>query len=95
MDVAKFFLLNYGLHAATVIMEPGSGVLETTVATFQVVLSPYAGMTKALWVIWRCPNLREEPLQQALWAGALCTVVPTKQMDTNWLERFCATISSY
>ncbi|KAF8244434.1 hypothetical protein K440DRAFT_636103 [Wilcoxina mikolae CBS 423.85] len=40
IDVVKFFLLNYGLHAVTVLTDPGSGALVTSIAITQVVLTP-------------------------------------------------------
>jgi hypothetical protein len=76
IDVAKFFLLNYGLHALTVITEPGSGALLTTVAIMQALLSPYLGMVKALQIIARFARFRGPPLQQAHYAKALCMAVP-------------------
>jgi hypothetical protein len=75
LDVAKFFLFNYGLHALTVITEPGSGALETTFAVFQAVLYPYAGMSVALSTIYRGARFKGTPLQQAKRAGALCMAV--------------------
>jgi len=81
IDVAKFFLLNYGLHALTVITEPGSGALLTAIAIMQAMLSPYLGMVKALQIIARFARFRGPPLQQAHYAKALCMKVP--QGDQN------------
>lgn len=76
VDVAKFFLLNYGLHALTVVLKPGSGALETTFTIVQAVHTPYTGMTRTLLPIQRLARFRGTPLQQAIWAGALCVEVP-------------------
>ncbi|KAF8243939.1 hypothetical protein K440DRAFT_636656 [Wilcoxina mikolae CBS 423.85] len=76
LDVAKFFLLNYGLHALTVITDPGSGALTTTMTVIQAVLSPYAGMARALWAITCCARFLGSPQQQTHYAQALCMAAP-------------------
>lgn len=93
-DVAKFFLFNYGLHALTVITEPGSGAFVTTIAVIQAVLSPYASMIEALSTIARCARFRGSPLRQAHYATALCMAVHLDP-EVNEFGFCCSSICGY
>jgi hypothetical protein len=82
-DVAQFFLLNYGLHAVTVLTEPGSKPLASILTSFTAILMPSAGILRAfdeicLFAIWGATDL-----DVALRAGALCMLVPTFPPDSK------------
>jgi hypothetical protein len=78
-DVVKFFLFNYGLHALTVISEPGDGPLQIAITVMGALLMPYAGMARALFTILRGPAHGKSPLEKAARARALCMIVPSKE----------------
>lgn len=73
-DVAKFFLFNYGLHAFTVLLEPGSGILQSMTTAIASILMPYAGMSRAFLAIALSMIPTANPLEKAKYA--LCMVVP-------------------
>ncbi|KAI5848429.1 hypothetical protein DFP73DRAFT_474084, partial [Morchella snyderi] len=74
--VLKFFLVNYGLHALTVVTEPGSGVVNTVSACVMSILLPYWRLMTALWYLVDFPITGKSSLEQAKLAGALVMVVP-------------------
>lgn len=75
-DVVQFFLLNYGLHAITVLTEPGSTPLACALASFTAILMPSVGIARAVDEISRFAIWGGTDLQVALRAGALCMLVP-------------------
>ncbi|KAF8243690.1 hypothetical protein K440DRAFT_636887 [Wilcoxina mikolae CBS 423.85] len=83
-DVAKFFLFNYGLHAFTVLLEPGSGLLQTMLTVIASLLLPYAGMSRALAVILRRGISAKNPLERAAHASALCMLLPLPENEKPW-----------
>lgn len=76
LDVLKFFLLNYGLHAITIVSTPGGGRIVMVTHTVAAILLPFSGTLKAIGVIYRFARLEKHPLLIAHKAGALCAVVP-------------------
>ncbi|KAI5839939.1 hypothetical protein DFP73DRAFT_457642, partial [Morchella snyderi] len=76
VDIAKFFLLNYGLHAVTVLMEPGSTPLACFLASFTAVMLPSGGVARALGAVIRFAIWGTTDLDVALRSGALCMLVP-------------------
>ncbi|RPB06696.1 hypothetical protein P167DRAFT_475460, partial [Morchella conica CCBAS932] len=74
--VVQFFLLNYGLHAITVLTEPGSTPLACALASFTAILMPSVGIARAVDEISRFAIWGGTDLQVALRAGALCMLVP-------------------
>jgi len=86
LDVVKFILLNYGLHALTVISEPGSGLLETTFNICLALLRPYAGMSMALLIVFRGARFQKTPLKQAHRARALCMAIRKEAVDKRYVR---------
>jgi hypothetical protein len=76
MDVVKFFILNYGLHAFTVVSTPGDSTLPKIVTVLGALLLPFSGVMAAFEVIFRFKFGRLDSLNAAQEAGALCMIVP-------------------
>lgn len=76
-DVAKFFLLNYGLHALTVLSSPGSGTVLMITNAVAAILLPFSGILTAIRAVYRFAWSESDQLQTAHKAGALCMVLPT------------------
>jgi hypothetical protein len=70
--ITKFFLFNYGLHALTVISQPGDGLQTCLYYALLSLLLPYSGLHRALKSIRECANAEPNDLSVALKAGALC-----------------------
>lgn len=77
-DVTKFILLNYGLHALTVIPEPGQGRWPSVLAGLGAFFLPFAGVARAIFIIARCAKLEPSSLKAAARARALCMVIPNQ-----------------
>lgn len=75
-DVAKFFILNYGLHAFTVVSRPGAGPLITMVDSLSAILLPLSSTRSAIVKLSRFSILKKNNLATAADAGALCMLVP-------------------
>src|SRR5262245_12772304 len=75
-DIVVFFLGNYLTHVATVISEPGQGILSTVIMSLAALLFPGAGIAKAMNAIISFAIFAPTELQRAARAGALCMVVP-------------------
>lgn len=75
-DVARFFLLNYGLHVFTVFLTPGISTPGTLREYCLSLLIPVYGITEACEAILNCARRERDELQTALKAGALCMVIP-------------------
>lgn len=83
-DIAKFFLLNYGLHAVTVITPPGTRPIGSAFAILTAVFIPFWGVRTALDKFQRGAARKRgaSELDIAHMAGALCMVwarKPTEQ----------------
>lgn len=79
LDVCKFFLFNYALHAFTIINAPGSGIVTSLFHSVLSILLPFPGVFFALFII--CENTRRprNDFESALRATALCMVVPKRE----------------
>lgn len=95
-DVARFFLLNYGLHAFTIFLSPGTSGGSAVQQYAMSMLAPIYGVTGACRAIFVCARLQSNELQTALMSGALCMVVPrstkgvmygTQREWRVWIER--------
>ncbi|KAI5842106.1 hypothetical protein DFP73DRAFT_596048 [Morchella snyderi] len=73
IDVVQFFLLNYGLHAGTMLTEPGSTPLACVLASFTAILMPSVGIARAVEEMSRFAIKGGTDLDVALRAGALYT----------------------
>ncbi|KAI6777576.1 uncharacterized protein J7T54_005868 [Emericellopsis cladophorae] len=75
----EFFATNYLLHVLTVPAEPGEATSWLVFAAFAALVCPSAGVVRAIRVLERKPFWwrRGNDVQEALNAGALCTVVRT------------------
>ena len=74
-DVAKFMLVNYGLHVVTTIPDPGGGLYDSIRNGVTAFTVPYYHVLNAIRIIVRsAPNLIHPPtdLERAHIAGALC-----------------------
>jgi hypothetical protein len=87
-DVARFFFFNFGLHAVTVISDPGQDWHETAARVLLSLLIPFTGITRALGTIMQCARREESDLDAALRAQALCMLLPHTPDD-----RFSLTIT--
>ena len=77
-DFLSFFLGNYAAHAATVVIYPGESLVATVIAIGFALVFPASGVVRGLTAIARHAAFVSDPLEQAARAGALCTVVRTK-----------------
>lgn len=76
MDILKFFFLNYGLHALTVITEPGDTGFIVFSRSLLAVFLPMTGAIRALDAIFQYARGEKDPLTVALGSSALCMVRP-------------------
>lgn len=83
LDVLKFFIFNYGLHALTVVSAPGSKSIPTAIRTLSALLLPFSGTLTALDVIHRFARGQSGDLQTAHRAGALCMFLPTRMLNNS------------
>lgn len=84
-DIAKFFLLNYGLHALTVVSAPGATRLTATIAAVVSICMPSYGVAAALAVLTSLTIRKETELETALRARALCMVIPSEYVTPDRL----------
>ncbi|RPB07008.1 hypothetical protein P167DRAFT_579757 [Morchella conica CCBAS932] len=75
-DVLSFFLVNYSLHALTVITNPGSGVVITVCSCLTAILFPFRGFVIAVAYLSDLAISGGNSLEQAKLADALVMVVP-------------------
>ncbi|KAH8146888.1 uncharacterized protein LAJ45_08967 [Morchella importuna] len=80
IDVVKFFLLNYVLHAFTVVTPPGSGGLESMLVAISSIVMPFSGIVRAIVGILKYSQGQSTHLNAAHRAGALCMVVPAEKV---------------
>lgn len=78
-DVARFFLLNYGLHVFTVFLPPGTSGPSAVREYVMSLLVPIYGITRSCRAIFTCARRARNPLETALLSGALCMVVPADE----------------
>lgn len=83
VDIAKFFLLNYGLHALTVNTDPGDSAFVIFSRTLLAVFLPMTGALRALDAIFQYARGEKDPLTVALGSGALCMVRPGVYKNIN------------
>jgi len=74
-DIVIFFLLNYVLHACTVLLEPRSGVLQTLYSMCAAIFMPYAGLARAFVAISKLLLPMADALDKVKHSLALCMVV--------------------
>jgi hypothetical protein len=74
-NILAFILLNYVTHAMTVKSAPGAKATESAFYNIGALLLPFTGAYRGLDAIWRATIFRENSLQQAVRANALCAVV--------------------
>jgi hypothetical protein len=77
MDIVKFFVLNYGLHAFTILSRPGAGALVTIIDGITAIVLPFHGTASAIFKLFQFSIFKKDKLARALDAGALCMVVPS------------------
>lgn len=87
VDVAKFFLLNYGLHALTVLPNPGSNTLQTVILSVATMLLPFIGTVRGINAVYRLARSEPNSLRTALYSGALCMVLLPGQLVNKHLLR--------
>lgn len=75
VDVIKFFLLNYGLHALTVHPQPEGTLLTAVLATVSAMIAPFTGMMGAIKAIYRLARSEPDALKVAQYSGSLCLVL--------------------
>lgn len=82
-DVAKFFLLNYGLHVFTVFLPPGTSGPSAVRESLMSLVVPVYGITRSCRAIFTCARRARNQLDTALMSGALCMVVPADGSPTR------------
>lgn len=82
-DIARFFLLNYGLHAVTVITPPGTRRMGSMFTILAAVFIPFWGVLTALDKFERGAGRTRgaSHLDIAHRAGALCMVWARKPTE--------------
>ena len=76
-DVAKFLLVNYVAHAATLKSLPGESTLSVLKNSVCSLLFPISGVRRGVNAIYQRAIFAKTPLEAAAKAGALCMVVRT------------------
>lgn len=77
-DDCAFYLVNYGAHAATVIVLPGGRDHISHFGVILALLFPYSGTIRAGYSISIAGPRFRDPLRRALYAGTLCEVIPDR-----------------
>lgn len=72
MDIVKFLVFNYMLHAATVLATPGEGVRRSLQERVFAFSFPMVGTVRAITAIHRLACRQKTPLKVAQRARALC-----------------------
>lgn len=80
IDITKFFLLDYVLHAFTVPTPPGSGVLESMVFALMSIVLPFSSILRANFGIRKFSQSQSTDLNAAHEAGALCMVISASEI---------------
>lgn len=75
VDIARFLIFNYALHAVTVLSTPGERLGSWVINRLFALFIPLVGTFKAVSVIYRCASAQRTSLEIALRAQALCMVV--------------------
>lgn len=79
-DVIRFFFLNYGLHAFTILVIPGSSTSSSFSQRVISLLVPVIGSIYAIETIVYGTRRGRDDLHTALSAKALCMIVPAREM---------------
>lgn len=82
IDVAKFFLFNFVVHAVTVVNAPGAKPLRSMNASLTAILLPFSGAYRAFQSMAFYRWQKEDDLHIALRAQALCTPIPSVHHPT-------------
>lgn len=91
IDVVKFLVFNYVLHALTVLSSPGDGALLSTLKRLFSLFIPMFGTVRALTAIHRFACGESTPVQVALRARALCMIYdPVSEPLVPWSK--CANL---
>lgn len=83
MDVAKFFLFNFLVHAVTVVNAPGAKTLRSVNTSLTAILLPFSGAYRAFQSMAFYRWAKEDDLHIALRAQALCTTIPSEHHPTG------------
>lgn len=86
-DVARFFLLNYGLHVFTVFLPPGTSGPSALREYVMSLIIPIYGIARSCRAIFNCARRERSQLDTALMSGALCMVVPVSTTGVKWCTR--------
>ncbi|KAF7367622.1 hypothetical protein MSAN_00825700 [Mycena sanguinolenta] len=82
-SILSFFIGNYIAHAATTLSSPGEELFEYAQTVAMALLFPSAGVERGLDAIFRCAVSAKSDLMRAARAGALCTVIRTKEWKSD------------
>lgn len=74
VDIIRFLLFNYVLHAATVLSSPGDRIALQVTNRVVAMFVPLFGTARALAAIYRFARGESKPLEVALRARALCMI---------------------
>lgn len=83
LDVARFFLFNFVVHALTVVNTPGAKTLRSAHTSFTAILLPFSGAYRAFQSMAFYRWAKEDDLHIALRAQALCTTIPSEHHPTG------------
>lgn len=86
MDIVRFLVFNYVLHAVTVLSSPGEGLGRSIIKRLVALFIPLLGTVRAVSAIHRFARGQDTPLQVALRAQALCMIEPKVR---NFLWPLC------
>lgn len=82
LDIAKFFLFNFVVHALTVVNAPGAKTLRSLHTSLTAILLPFSGAYRAFQSMAFYRWEKEGDLIIALRAQALCTTIPSEHHPT-------------
>lgn len=79
-DYLTFFIVNYGIHAATIASWPGATLIETIYAILDALFLPGTGAIRAISRLrTHAGAIRHDELRGAAKAGALVMVIKQKR----------------
>lgn len=88
MDIVRFLVFNFALHAVTVMSSPGEGAGRWITKRLIALFIPLVGTIAAVRTIYRYARGENTPLAVALRAQALCMIAPAVGSPTDLLTSY-------
>lgn len=83
-DIIVFFFINYLAHVFTLISSPGATPRELFLTGLAALLVPASGIIRSFrWIFSHAAMCTENPVEQAIRAGAVCMLLREENIDPN------------